>query len=154
LRGFGLSSADAEDATQRVFMVAASKLDSVDPERARSFLYGTAIRVGRNARRTLLRRREVASDVVENEEPVAEGPERTVEMGRARALLAELMGRMPEKLRTVLVLAEIEQLEIREIAALEGIPVGTAASRLRLGRERFRALLVKARHRNPFAVES
>ncbi len=41
-------------------------------------------------------------------------------------------------------LAEIEELEVAEVAVLEDIPVGTAASRLRLGRERFRTLLTKA----------
>ena len=47
----------------------------------------------------------------------------------------------------VLVLAEINELPVAEIADLEGIPVGTAASRLRLARERFRTLL--ARRKTP-----
>ena len=53
----------------------------------------------------------------------------------------------------MLVLAEIEQLEVPEIAALEGLPVGTAASRLRVAREQFRVLLEAARDRNPFVEE-
>src|SRR6187402_1393366 len=59
LRGLGLSRADAEDATQQVFMIAARKLDSIDPARARSFVYGAALRVANNTRRGLRRRREV-----------------------------------------------------------------------------------------------
>jgi RNA polymerase sigma-70 factor, ECF subfamily len=60
---------------------------------------------------------------------------------------------LPEKARRVLVLAEMEQLEVPEIAVLEGIPVGTAASRLRVARQQFRALLEAARDRNPFSSE-
>jgi RNA polymerase sigma-70 factor (ECF subfamily) len=69
-------------------------------------------------------------------------------------LLDELLAKLPEKLRRVMVLAEVEGLEVSEVAQFEGIPVGTAASRLRLGRERFRALLAKHAARNPWGGES
>jgi RNA polymerase sigma-70 factor (ECF subfamily) len=154
LRGFGLSSADAEDAAQQVFMIAARKLQDIAPGRERAFVYGAALRVANNARRGLRRRREVPSDdELDNAEPESAGPERKSELVRAQSLLAELLRELPEKLRRVLVLAEVEQLEVPEIAALEGIPVGTAASRLRVARQQFRAQLEAARHRNPFLGE-
>jgi RNA polymerase sigma-70 factor (ECF subfamily) len=154
LRGLGLSRADAEDATQQVFMIAARKLDSIDPDRARSFVYGAALRVANNARRGLRRRREVLSDETSEEpEPESRSPEKMAELVQARRLLAEVLDQLPEKLRRVIVLAEIEQLEVPEVAALEGIPVGTAASRLRVAREKFRALLAGMHHQNPFAGE-
>ena len=65
-------------------------------------------------------------------------------------MLDELLERLPDELRRVLVLAEIEQLEVPEIAALEQIPVGPAASRLRRAREVFREHLSRAQARNPF----
>jgi DNA-directed RNA polymerase specialized sigma24 family protein len=68
-------------------------------------------------------------------------------------LLAELLSQLPDKLRRALVLAEIEELEVQAIAELECIPVGTAASRLRLARKRFLELLEAAKHKNPFAEE-
>jgi RNA polymerase sigma-70 factor (ECF subfamily) len=40
----------------------------------------------------------------------------------------------------VLVLADIEELSTKELAELEGVPLGTAASRLRRARERLREL--------------
>ncbi|MES1173890.1 MAG: RNA polymerase sigma factor [Myxococcales bacterium] len=154
LRGFGLSAADAEDAAQQVFMIAARKLQDIAPGRERAFVYGAALRVANNARRGLRRRREVPSDdELDNAEPESAGPERKSELVRAQSLLAELLRELPEKLRRVLVLAEVEQLEVPEIAALEGIPVGTAASRLRVARQQFRAQLEAARHRNPFLGE-
>ena len=154
LRGLGLSRADAEDATQQVFMIAARKLDSIDPDRARSFVYGAALRVANNARRGLRRRREVLSDEPSEEaEPEARSPEKMAQLVQARQLLARVLDQLPEKLRRVIVLAELEQLEVPEIAALEGIPVGTAASRLRVARERFRAQLACVRDQNPFGDE-
>jgi RNA polymerase sigma-70 factor, ECF subfamily len=151
LRGLGLSSADAEDATQQVFMIAARKLDAIDPDRARSFVYGAALRVANNARRGIRRRREVLDDESHDEpEPEARGPEKMAELVQARQLLARVLDRLEEKHRRVIVLAEIEQLEVPEIAALENIPVGTAASRLRVAREKFRAALLALRDQNPF----
>ena len=153
LRGFGLSAADAEDATQQVFMIAARKIQDILPGRERAFVYGAALRVANNVRRGLRRRREVPSDDDQREtaEPESAGPERRRELAQARSLLAELLAELPEKLRRVLVLAEVEQLEVPEIAALEGIPIGTAASRLRVARQQFRTRLDAAQARNPFS---
>ncbi len=154
LRGLGLSAADAEDAAQQVFMIATRKLEDIVPGRERSFVYGAALRVANNVRRGLKRRREVRREEQdEDAEPESAGPERRTELTQARSLLAELLMQLPEKSRRVLVLAEIEQLEVPEIAALEGIPGGTAASRLRVARQQFRALLEAARERNPFTGE-
>lgn len=154
LRGLGLPPTDAEDAAQQVFMIAARKLNRIAPDRARSFLYGTAVRVASTARRGIQRRRETASEIDDAVDAECRGPERMVEIRKAQALLHELLSELPDKLRRVLVLAEIEQLEIQEIAALERIPMGTAGSRLRLARGRLRDLLVTVRHRNPFAEDS
>ena len=151
LRGFGLSPSDAEDAAQQVFMIATRKLDSIDPSRARSFVYGTAMHVANNARRGARRRREVPEDDdTERVAPSNRSPESQTELAEARTLLAEILAQLPEKSRRVLVLAEIEQLEVPEIASLEGVPVGTAASRLRVARQQFRVLLEAAQDRNPF----
>jgi RNA polymerase sigma-70 factor (ECF subfamily) len=66
-------------------------------------------------------------------------------------LLDELLGELPAELRRVLVLAEIEQLTAKQIGELEGVPPGTAASRLRRARAAFYALLEREQARNPFA---
>jgi RNA polymerase sigma-70 factor (ECF subfamily) len=151
LRGFGLSPSDAEDAAQQVFMIATRKLGSIDPNRARSFVYGTAMHVAKNARRGQRRRREVPEDDdVDRVAPSNRDPENQTELSQARALLTELLAQLPERSRRVLVLAELEQLEVPEIADLETIPVGTAASRLRVARQQFRVLLEAAQDRNPF----
>jgi RNA polymerase sigma-70 factor, ECF subfamily len=152
LRRQGLSEADADDAAQHVFMIAMEKLDRIADGSERTFLYGIALRVAANARRKTQRRAAVSE--TDPELDAARSPDRELELRRARSLLDELLEKLPEELRRVLVLAEIEQLEVPEIARLEAIPTGTAASRLRRAREKFRELLRAAEPRNPFKGSS
>jgi RNA polymerase sigma-70 factor, ECF subfamily len=155
LRRRGLSPADADDAAQQVFMVAAQKLQAIAEGSERSFLYGTALRVAASTRRAQERRREAPSESVDTDARAAfdAGTEERVELARAWKRLDDLLAKLPEILARVLVLAEIEELEVKEIASLEGIPVGTAASRLRRAREQFRELLATSPGKNPFKRE-
>ena len=152
VRRLGVSRTEADDATQQVFMIATRRLSDIAPGRERTFLYGTAVRVAANARRARRRQREVPGEA---DACVSAGPlpDELSDLGRARDLLDEVLDRMPLQLRTVLVLAEVEQLEVSEIATLEGIKLGTAASRLRRARAMFREHLSALRKRNPFLEE-
>jgi RNA polymerase sigma-70 factor (ECF subfamily) len=152
-RRMGFCPADADDATQQVFMIASTKLDSMTLGRERAYLYGIALRVQSHARRAERRRREVPFEA--SEVPAASGSPADAQLALKEAwrLLDELLAKLPEKLGRVLVLAEVEGLEVAEIAAFESIPLGTAASRLRRARERFRALLAKRPSRNPFGEQ-
>jgi RNA polymerase sigma-70 factor (ECF subfamily) len=152
LRRLGVGPHDADDAAQQVFMIATRRIDDVAPGKERTFLYGTAMRVAANSRRGRRRKREVPGEVDVCHE-AASTPDDLSELGRARALLDEILERMPERLRIVLVLAEIEELGVAEIAAHEGIKLGTAASRLRRARGLFRAHLKDLEHKNPFTEE-
>lgn len=151
LRRFGLSPEDADDVAQQVFMVAARKLDERLPGKERTFLYGVARRLAANARRDRRRRRELCEDLGELASAAAAAPDEIVECQRAARLLDALLERMPPELGRVLVLAELEEQTVPAIAELEGIPVGTAASRLRRARALFGELLERASPRNPFA---
>jgi RNA polymerase sigma-70 factor, ECF subfamily len=153
LRRLGLGRADADDAVQQVFMIAMQKLDRITAGSERTFLYGIALRVASNARRAAGRRRDTASGLLQDAPGLQAAPDEITELSRAWALLDELLEQMRPELRRVLVLAEIEQIEVAEIAALEKLPLGTAASRLRRAREEFRALLAEKAPRNPFALE-
>jgi RNA polymerase sigma-70 factor, ECF subfamily len=141
LRRIGLSSADADDATQQVFLVASRRSAEVRGASARPFLYGTAIRVAANARRALRRRRDVPSEAVDAAVASEPLPDELLEQRRQRELLDALLAQMSPELRRVLVLAEIEQLTAKQIAELEGLPAGTVASRLRRARSTFDDLL-------------
>lgn len=150
LRRLGLSPADADDAAQHVFMTATQKTASIAAGSDRSFLYGVALRVAQNHKRKLKRRPELGEllglDLADDKAL----PDEAAGLGEARELLDRLLQGLPSELRRVLVLAEIEQLEVAEIAALEGLPVGTAASRLRRARSSFREALAAVRGDLPF----
>jgi RNA polymerase sigma-70 factor (ECF subfamily) len=149
LRRLGVERDDADDAAQQVFMIATRKVSSIEEGSERTFLHGTAIRVAANARRSRHRRRDLPGHA-DFADPRAAHPDSLSELARARALLDEVLARLPIALRTVLVLAEIEQLQVSEIAALEGIKIGTAASRLRRARALFREHVQALGDRNPF----
>jgi RNA polymerase sigma-70 factor (ECF subfamily) len=57
----------------------------------------------------------------------------------ALQLMDRVLSQMGSELVTTFVLFEIEGMTTPEIAQVEGIPLGTAASRLRRARESFRA---------------
>jgi RNA polymerase sigma-70 factor (ECF subfamily) len=150
LRRFGVPAADADDAAQQVFLVAADKLSDVPVERERAFLFATAARIAANARRSI-RRRQSAYDSLSQapEEPSVSQDELSDQL-RARALLDQVMADMPEDLREVFVLFEIEEISIQDIATTLEIPIGTVGSRLRRARQAFQQAVTRHRARIGF----
>jgi RNA polymerase sigma-70 factor, ECF subfamily len=149
LRRLGLGEGDADDAAQRVFLVAAGRLGGVAAEREHAFLYGVTLNVGARARRSLGRRREEPFESAGEREAHELNGEQLLERRQARALLDQILDEMPEDLRLVFVLFELEEFSTRQIAELCEIPVGTAASRLRRARADFeeRVARIEARRR-------
>jgi RNA polymerase sigma-70 factor (ECF subfamily) len=151
LRRLGLGEGDADDAAQQVFLAAAARLADVEPERERSFLYGVALNVGSRARRSRGRRREEPLEAAGEREAREPNAEQLMERRQARELLDALLDEMPEDLRVVFVLFELEELSTPQIAELCAIPVGTAASRLRRAREDFEERVARVEARRRFA---
>jgi len=142
LRRLGLPAETADDATQRVFLVASQKLASIEPGLERAFLFNTAVRVASSEKRSFARRREVlAGDEAEGLRDGAANADELLDQHRARTLLDDLLLGLEMELRTVFVLFELEGMTVTEIADTLGVPRGTAASRLRRAREEFQAAL-------------
>ena len=135
-------------------MILARRLDDIEFGRERAFLYGTARRVLANMRRAVKRRGETDDGVLGEAPSGASLPDELVAEARDRAFLDELLRELPDELRRVLVLAELEELVVPDIATLENIPVGTAASRLRRARAAFRDVLAAAQARKPLGPTS
>ena len=148
LRRFGVPAAQLDDAAQEVFWVAARRFADIEPGREKAFLYGVALRVASNELRRAQANAEVTLPLADLElvlGDVAPTPEESLEQRRALALLDRALGRLPLELRTVLVLFELEGLEVSKIAEIEGLPLGTASSRLRRAREEFAAIAKRLR---------
>ena len=144
LRALGVSSANADDAAQQVFWVAAQKLESIVVGSERAFLFGTVRGVAANARRADARRIETHDErALEHTVEPALDPEQALAAAQARNLLERVLQQMPEELRNVLVLFELEELTTPTIAEVLEIPPGTVASRLRRAREEFKVCVAR-----------
>jgi len=138
-RRLGVRSADLDDVVQEVFVVAARRLDDITHELG--FLFRACMGAASHARRSVQRRREVVDEArLEHEIDRRANPEQDAEAAEARAQLQAILEAMPEELRVVFVLFELEQFTMSEIAETLKIPAGTVASRLRRARETFFAL--------------
>jgi RNA polymerase sigma-70 factor, ECF subfamily len=144
VRRLGVPAADLADAAQEVFLIAARNLDSIDQERG--YLFRACTFVAANTRRALRRRPEVMDQQRLDEEiDGGERPDENAESKETRELLQSFLDRMPEELRAVFVLFELERFTTFEISDALGMPPGTVASRLRRGRELFMTLALRAK---------
>jgi RNA polymerase sigma-70 factor (ECF subfamily) len=73
-------------------------------------------------------------------------PDQAVEASQARALVLAALQRIPLPRRVVLMMHELDEIPIREVASTLGIPLFTAYSRLRKARRELEAAL---RHAQP-----
>lgn len=152
LRRLGLSREDADDATQEAFVIAVNKLDQIEAEKERSYLYAVALRLASRQRRSQGLRaaktvQGVDVDEVRSKEPTAD---EQLDRKEARATLDRILSEMTPDLRTTFMLYELEELTMAEIATVTDTPMGTVASRLRRAREQFQDAvkrIQKASHR-------
>jgi len=133
----GVASADLDDAVQQVFCAALGKVTSIREVTERAWLMGVALRVAFRFRRTYARRREVSDDALVNRSDSGPAPDDLVDRQVLLVLIQRVLDAMPDDLREVFVLYEIEDMTVPEIAGLLAVPTGTVASRLRRARAEF-----------------
>lgn len=157
LRRAGLDVGTAEDGAQQVFLVAARKLGQIARGKERAFLYATAMNVAADLKRKFSRRgeTELVEEQLDDEDRAplsASSPslEDAIDQQRARELLDEVLAAMPEPLRDVFVLSELEEMSAPEVATCLDIPTGTVASRLARARHVFDECLARLQARRSF----
>lgn len=141
------SDADADDLAQDALLKAYA---SIGAYRLESAFSTWLFRIVRNtcidhARRAQVRRvqdREPLDACDERHVGPEAGAEETVAGQQLRALLQEGLRALPLEFRSAVVLFEVEGLGQDEVAAIEGVPVGTVKSRLSRGRKQLREWLV------------
>ena len=124
----------AEDAFQAAFLVLARRAGDVKPREAvRAWLYGVAVRTAREARTrsARCRFREVPMPLVPDR-PI---PAAVAVDSDALQALDEEIARLPQHLRTAVLLCELDGLPRKAAAARLGIPEGTLSSRLAKARK-------------------
>lgn len=130
------NSADAEDVAQETFLRAYQKFSSLrEAEKFRAWVNRIAFRLALNRQRG--QRRRMARDTAWHVEEVgttvdgAKNAERQVMLDQLRREIEDL----PEKLRSVLQLSIVEEMEAEDVGAVLGIPAGTVRSRLHTARK-------------------
>jgi RNA polymerase sigma-70 factor (ECF subfamily) len=134
LRMFGLSRSDTDDGLQEVFMVLARRLDDIRPEAEKAFVF----RVAHHTARRMLESRSRKRENVVDEPPErahTNTPEVILDNREALHLMRRVVTALPDELREVFVLFELEEISSREIASMLDIPRGTVVSRLKRARE-------------------
>jgi RNA polymerase sigma-70 factor (ECF subfamily) len=135
------NSEDAEDLAQEAFAKAYRRFRQLrDRDRFRGWLVRMTWRMAIDRSRSERRRmaRETAADLPPACEP---SPVQNVIQRERAERLWRAIDTLPEKLRIVIVLAAIEEHDVREIAKLLRLPEGTVKSRLFLARQRLKELL-------------
>jgi RNA polymerase sigma-70 factor (ECF subfamily) len=128
----GVDRSEMEDLAQDVFLVLRRAWYDYDPKRAlKPYLFGIAFRVALSHRRR--RWREVPYAFVETQDR-GPSPDREFEANQARALVLAALQRIPLPRRAVLVMHDLDQVPMQEVAATLSIPLFTAYSRLRKAR--------------------
>jgi RNA polymerase sigma-70 factor (ECF subfamily) len=127
---------DAEDVAQDAFARAHKRFRQLrERDRFRSWLVRLVWRLALDRRRSD-KRRAAREDAHGALQPAVTG-DGTAARERADAMWAAIDA-LPEKLRSVIVLASIEGHDVAEVAALLRIPPGTVKSRLFLARQRLK----------------
>jgi RNA polymerase sigma-70 factor (ECF subfamily) len=138
LRHLGVPPGDLDDACQEVFLILARRHSDINPGSERPFLSSVSARIASRWRRTHRRRNESDSDELQSQPCTSEpSPEQQLELLEAQRLLLQVLDALPDVLREVFVLFEIEELTMRDISEVLAIPQGTVASRLRIARQQF-----------------
>lgn len=138
VRRLGVPDASVDDAVQDVFVVVHRRLGDFEGRSTiKTWLFGIAMRVAKDHRRSASRRRPT--------EPLRESlvdapcgcPMERAAQNEAVRLLHALLEQLDDEKRAVFVMAELEQMSVPEIAETLDVNLNTVYSRLRAARAAF-----------------
>ncbi len=128
--------ADAEEVVQDAFFRAYRKLSGLrEPEKFRSWVARMGYRLALNRWRTATRALRRDTSWHETRSGAEGNVESIVAQREVQRRLREEIERLPKKLRAVVLLSAVQELDTRGIAGVLRIPEGTVRSRLHLARK-------------------
>jgi RNA polymerase sigma-70 factor (ECF subfamily) len=136
LRRLGVYERDLEDLVHDVFLEVHAKLARYDRSRPiRPWLFAFAVRFASDYRKLARHRTELPGDV-EQSKTAASAPsaEDVLATRDSARLLQAALDALSIELRAVIVLYEIDETPMKDVAEALGVPLFTAYSRLRLAR--------------------
>jgi RNA polymerase sigma-70 factor (ECF subfamily) len=145
LRRLGIPAPDADDLAQDVFVVASRRIATVAPESERSFLFGTALRLAAAWRRARRARGLDDHEAVNDEQAPGVGADEAIGERHTSVALGRALDGLPEELRVVFVLCDLDDMTMAQSAKALALPKGTVASRLRRARVELRERVQRMR---------
>ncbi len=136
----------AEDVTQDVFLKIWQSLERYDPAKAKVNTWMS--RIARNRAIDLLRKRKPLQgqvywgDAHEWEPVTGVTPEERVALRMTRHRVVEALAQLPEDQREALAMAYFQNMTQQAIADALNEPLGTIKTRIRLGMQKLRGLLI------------
>jgi RNA polymerase sigma-70 factor (ECF subfamily) len=153
VKRLGVGDAALDDVVQEVFVIVHRRLEDFEGRSSLpTWLFGIALRVARDHRRSVARKSPHGSVDPNSLRATAPGPGESMEKAEAVKLLYAILDEMDDERREVFVMAELEQLSMADIATTLGINVNTAYGRLRAARHFFECALERHRARDQWRL--
>ena len=139
VRRLGAPTKDVEDLVQEVFLVVYRQIESFDGRSPKGWLFHIASRVTSDYRRRASTQRERLDAASPDQRcPSSDGQEARIWGGQLREALDLALDTLSEAERTIFLLYELENLSMRECAAIAECPEQTGYSRLRAARQKMK----------------
>lgn len=138
---------DAEDAAQETFIKAYQNLGNFRPDASLyTWLYRIAVNTCIDHKRkpffeSLFKRSSEGEDFEIERQSDAPSPEKLYESKQTGVAIQLALAKLSDKLRTAIILKEIEDLSYEDISDVLDISIGTVKSRISRAREELKALL-------------
>jgi RNA polymerase sigma-70 factor (ECF subfamily) len=150
-RRLGVHEANADDVAQDVFMIVQRRIAHYDGRASmQAWIFGILIRVVRDHRRSFRRKGarhvplEQATQGATNAIEPGPTPVEVAERAEQVRVLERLLAALDEDKRTLLILSELEQWTLREIADLFDSNTNTIHSRLRAAKKAFQEVYARS----------
>lgn len=145
-RAFARSDSDADDLAQEALVKVYKNLRSYRFQSAfKTWLYTVVRHVVVDAARSRAGRERAQEDPLPADHSrlpsTAEAPDEGLARAEEKQRLWRALRQLPEEFRTAVVLFDVEGHTYDEVAAVEGVPIGTVKSRLSRGRALLKGLL-------------
>ena len=136
----------AEDLTQETFIRIYKNVKRYRKDKAefRTWMYRIAANLCKNELRNRGRRSRImvnsvsadddSGDAIENAVDTTAGPDRQLEEKERQELLSQAISSLPDKLRTALILRDVQGMSYEEVSEIVGKPLGTVKSRINRAR--------------------
>ena len=147
LAKLGVAPADVEDVAQEVYLAihAHAQLGTAEPRASfKTWLCGVCRHKAADYRRKRIRREQLASTRPSDPPADVACPQGLLLHQEAKEVMRRALARLPDEQLEVFVLHAVEDLPMKDVAALVGCPVDTAYTRFRAAKQRVKALCKRA----------